>query len=343
MIPEELVFRVQENLERRAKGPYCIDLIINDLCNLGCCYCSGSVNRGRKDKLPIDALIKILDSAKGLFVREISLTSLTGEPTGFKEIRCLMEEIKRRSFVGTLLTNGTLLDAGFALFVRKIQWDIMVLSLDSFTPGIQYRSRPDTLRNNYLEKIIEFLEYSARDNPQLKLDLNMVVNKFNYRDVPNYFKKAQDYGIKNITLLKLVKMNDKYEEFALDEKQTAEFRAMLKSLDSPIYFNRLEWIDEGKGMANSIQQEAVKTDDNSRRKCFFHLYKILIDCDGRILKCNGDTQKTQFCVSQNNLTQIYNDLLDAYAGLRIDPPCWDICCSPIKSLNQQIGCFLEKA
>jgi len=315
---------------------------MSDFCNLGCLYCSGSTTHNYKNSWSRGILIKILDSAVKLGVQEISLTSLVGEPTLFKDIKFLMEEIEQRNFLGTILTNGALLDLEFARFMQRIHWDVLILSLDSFNPDIQYKLRPGFKKKDYLEKIIEFLEYTVKKNPQLNVNLNMVVNKMNYNDIHNYFKRAESYGVKNITLLKLTRMTDNYEKFVLTNSQLVEFKNMLKNIDTPIYFNSLEWLGEHHTASNGFELDIVKTEDNGKRHCYFHLCKVLIDCDGQVLKCNGNPQKTRFNVNEDDLCNIYYDVVETYKDLRTDARCWDICCSPIKALNQEIDYYLEK-
>jgi len=338
MISRELFLRAKENLKGQQNGPYCIDLVINNFCNLRCSYCFGSINHSNRQSLSKDILIKILDSAKKLDVQEISLTSLIGEPTIFKDIKFLMEEIKKRNFIGTLLTNGAVFDLEFAKFMQKISWDILILSLDSFNPSIQYRIRPARKNKDYLKNIHEFLQYTVESNPNLHLNFNMVVTNLNYNDVEEYFKIVESYGAKNITLLKLVKMNENYEKLMLTESQMIDFKNRLKNMNTPLSFNRLEWLTDNY---SDSTENIMEQENNLKRNCHFHFYKVLIACDGRILKCNGDPQKTGFNVYYENLYDIYYKLLNNYKHLRINPSCWDICCSPIKALNQEIDYYLE--
>lgn len=340
MISKGLFLRVKESLNDKQNGPYCIDLVVSDYCNFRCLYCSGSLPHSHKSNWSRGVLTKTLDAAMKLHVQEISLTSLIGEPTVFKDIKYLMEEIKKRDFVGTLLTNGSTLDLGLAEFMKKIEWDVLIISLDSFDPGIQYKLRPGLDKKNYLEKVIEFLDFTAEHNTKLNVNLNMVVNNLNYKHVYDYFKKAQSYGVKNITLLKLANMNDNYERFILNDAQKMEFKDMLKNMNTPIYFNSLEWLGGHNVNAGHPDTAVIKTE--ARKDCYFHLYKILIDCNGQVVKCNGDPQETQFNVNDDDLYDIYYNLLDTYKDLRTDASCWEICCSPIKALNQEIGYYLAK-
>ncbi len=339
MISQGFLNRVAENIKSKQKAPYCIDWIVNDFCNLRCLYCSPKLAHNSKSIWSKEKLIKILESAKKLNVQEISITSIKGEPAIFKDIRFLMEEIKKRSFMGTLLTNGTRLDLEAAYFIQKIKWDILILSLDSFRPEIQYQLRPSFGGDEtYLENIIKFLEYSAKNNPVTHINLNMVVNSLNYHDLIDYFKKAESYGVKNITLLKLMKQSEHYEELALTEKQLMEFNALLKNIKSPVNFNHLEWIgdiDEQRG----TPVDKIK---DTRKNCYFHFYKVLIGCNGQILKCNGDPQATEFNVEKDDLETVYPNLLEAYKDFITNPSCWDTCCSPIKTLNQEIAYYLER-
>ncbi len=336
MIPEEAFLRVKENLGGMQKGPYCIDLIINNFCNLRCLYCSGSIAHAQNSSLSNETLARMLDSAHKSSVKEISLTSLVGEPTMFKEIKPLMEAIKNKGFIGTLLTNGSRLDLEFAQFLHRINWDILIISLDSFDPGIQYKLRPSVIGNDYLNDIIMFLEYTVKNNPRMNINLNMVVSNLNYANVQDYFKIAQRYGVKHITLLKLMKMTDYYAQLVLSDSQNKDFKHLLRKISPAVDYNRMEWFPDD---LNSVSNEDAgeKSRQEVDKNCYFHLFKMLINCDGAILKCNGDSQKTEFNIYGEDLQDSYKRLAGYYRNRMSSPACWDSCCSPIKALNQEIG------
>jgi len=332
MITEELFQRVKENSLVLKKGPYCIDLIMSDSCNLNCQYCSGGIDYERQNFLSKDSLIKLFDAAEALCVREISLTSLIGEPTLFKDIRFVMREIKKRNFIGSLLTNGTSLDKDFAQFVKEIEWDVLILSLDSFYPKIQYKLRPSLHKQNYLPKIIDFLQVTSETNESLCLNLNMVVSRVNYTYIEDYFRQAENYGVNNITLLKLLEMNKKYKKFILSDRKQKYFIKMLQNIKTTIPFNRLEWL-EGRSFAPASER-SIQGSSRISGKCYYHLYKILINYDGQVLKCNGEGyKKTKFNIKDSSLRDIYFELLKNYAYLRNNPNCYDGFFSPIKPIN----------
>jgi MoaA/NifB/PqqE/SkfB family radical SAM enzyme len=333
MISDELFYRVKDNL-KQVTGPYCIDLILSNSCNLRCKYCRGGRRPGREDYLSEDVLRRFLNSAKDLQVKEISLTSAIGEPTSFKKLNFLMKEIKLNGFLGSLLTNGSLLDLDFANFLQQIKWDLLILSLDSFNPDTQYSLRPSLDGRDYLKGILEFLQFCRQDFRNLCLNLNMVVNTLNYRDVEEYFGKAESYGVKNITLLKLVKMNKNYGKLALTESQLADFKKIIRNMHTSVSFNHLEWLSED---SSGGQKSVLNKQQVTLRNCYYHLYKVLIDRDGRVLVCNGNaSDKTDFNINDEPLKEIYFKLVQLYMSRRNNPACYDICCSPIKNINQEI-------
>ncbi|MDD5115946.1 MAG: radical SAM protein [Candidatus Omnitrophica bacterium] len=339
MISDELFYRVKDNL-KQVKGPYCIDLILGKTCNLKCKYCWGGKRQPQEDYLSENVLKKLLDSARELEVKEISLTSAIGEPMLFKNLEFLMKEIKLNGFIGSILTNGSLLGRNFADFLKRIKWDLLILSLDSFNPDVQYSLRPSPEGQEYLKGILEFLEFCRSDFRNMCLNLNMVVNALNYRDIEEYFRQAESYGVRNITLLKLVKMNKDYTPLALTQSQLSEFKNIISNMRTPVSFNRLEWLGEEDCLgANCVVEEQYKT----RKNCYYHLYKVLIDYDGQVLVCNGNaSDKTIFNIHDKPLKDIYHELVRLYASRRNDPPCYDICCSPIKTINQEIDLRLLK-
>lgn len=335
MISDGLFDRVKDNLNQATRGPYCVDLIISNACNLKCKYCWSGKRPAQFNCLSEETLTQFLNSAQDLQVKEISLTSTIGEPTLFKNIAFLMQKIKMHGFLGSLLTNGSLLDLSFAKLLKEINWDVLILSLDSFDPFIQYALRPSFDKREYLKDILGFLQFCRDNCPHLCLNLNMVVNALNYKDVPEYFQQAQIYGVKNITLLKLVEMNESYAQLALTKAQLADFIKIIKNLHTPVSFNSLEWLnqDNQEGLAENGLNKPL----DSTRHCYYHLYKMLIDYDGEVIGCNGDASvKTGFNIKKTPLKEIYFELIKLYQPSRNNPACYEICCSPIKTINQEI-------
>jgi len=335
MISDELFYRVKENLNQAVKGPYCIDLIVSKACNLKCRYCRVGIRQDGGDCLSKEILTQFLNSAKDLQVKEISITSAIGEPTLFKNIEFLMKTIKLNGFLGSLLTNGSLLDLSFANFLKQIKWDILTISVDSFNPVIQYSLRPSFNKRDYLKGVLEFLQFCRLNYQNLCLNLNMVVNALNYRDVEEYFKEAEAYGVKNITLLKLVEMNKNYKELSLTQSQLTDFKNIIKNIRTPVSFNHLEWLNRGNDDRST--ESSLNGTPSTSRHCYYHLYKMLIDRDGQVRVCNGNaSEKTGFNINDLPLKEIYFELVKLYMSRRNNPGCYDICCSPIKTMNQEI-------
>ena len=216
----------------------------------------------------------------------------------------------------------------------------MTISLDSFVPAIQYKLKPACGGDDYLQRIIGFLEFTVKNNPTLNLNLNMVVTNINYDNVENYFLKSELYRIKNVTLIKLVKMTQKFNELLPADKQIIDFKYRLKNMDTPVNFNRAEWLDNES--CADIQKINSEISSIAKNKCFFYLYKILIDCQGQVLKCNGDPQKTPFNVYDEDLGDIYYKLIEQYKHYYDSTLCWDSCCSPIKAINQELKRCLDE-
>jgi len=327
-VSEDVICQVKRNLASSDLVPYYIDIVLNNYCNLGCRYCS-SRNITGGQSMQRQVWVKILREAKHMGVREISLTSFVGEPLVFKDITAIMKEIKFAGFRGSLLTNGSRLDEKFADFMLNIGWDILIVSVDSFNEEIQYKLRPSKNGIMYMKGLKRFFEYLSRQDKKINLNLNMVVNKLNYREVKSYIEQAELYGVSNITFLKLTPMNEEFDNLKLDNIEERKFVELLKNTDASIRYNWQEWFPVAKDVN-------AQGENKEEHFCYFHLYKLIVNWDGEIIKCNGDNVKTGLNVLGANLHQSYITLANKYRHLRKDPPCWELCCSPIKRINQDI-------
>jgi MoaA/NifB/PqqE/SkfB family radical SAM enzyme len=325
-VAKDLVCRVYDNIKSSTLYPYCIDIVVNNYCNLKCLYCSSRNIREGKN-LDGKVIMNVLEDAYKMNVKEISITSLVGEPLIYPWIKDVMRQIKQKGFKGSLLTNGSVLDIEFAHFLRDISWDIIIISIDSFIEDIQYTLRPAANREMYMQGVKEFLREVSQNNWGLSINLNMVVTTINYRQVLNYFQSAKEYGVSNITFLRLIKMTEEYNTLCLSEKQEEEFINLLGKNKLDINYNKYEWLQTKSNIESKNQAD---------RKCYYHLYKVIVDCDGKILKCNGDSKETGFDLSHDSIFSCYSKLVNKYRHLRNNPYCWDMCCSPIKRINQDI-------
>ena len=154
--------------------PYRMHICLTDHCNLECLACwrfapehRNNLSYPRNETSDI-RLLKLIDEAVGLGVKEIELTG-GGEPFVRRNLaRELMKRIKEAGLRGTITTNGTLLSYDDIRLMVDLGWDEVIISLDGPTAEINDKLRPPKGSfNKTLETITSFKKYkleSGKDN-----------------------------------------------------------------------------------------------------------------------------------------------------------------------------------
>ncbi|MDD5085400.1 MAG: radical SAM protein [Candidatus Omnitrophica bacterium] len=188
--PEE----VREIKESKGKRLGSLDIELTTFCNLKCIYCYCSAGPVKPVNELTTAEIKgIIDDGAKLEIKVLNLTG--GEPLlhpGFFEI----VEYARFKKIPSLInfTDGMLVDKKAA----KRMYDLglsMCVKLDSIVPAIE-----DELvqQKGALKKIMQGIKNLLAvgyGKPEMPMSINCVINRLNYKDVPNVFRWARERGI----------------------------------------------------------------------------------------------------------------------------------------------------
>ncbi len=330
-------------------GPETIALIATRLCNLDCLYCRGG-RHGQpgyeitdiSEEMTTEQLFSLFRDAVELGVKEINIGGMDGEPFCRKDILSVLRRIKENGLIGSMTTNGSFLDTNAAEVMTEIGWDIMNLSFDSRDPLILHEIRPARNRQPYVFRIIEFLETLERLDSGLRVQLNAVITKKNFRGFSELVRFARNYRtIESINPLKLLNtgLSGNYDALQLDNVELEEFRKILATLKGePKLMYTGNWQPDPSTTGTSEQRP-------SGQKCFTNYYILSVNSNGDIIKCpQCDENIAGLNVKTKGLKSLWmNEHLQFRQRMALRAECFPCCCTILKEQNKAIAAFVERS
>lgn len=333
--------RVKTELGNPCIGPETLALMITSRCNLDCLYCRGGYEADRlrefspQDELSFKDLCNLFLDSKELGVKEINLGGLIGEPFCRKDILEIMKKIKELGFAGSMTTNGSFLTSSIAEVISSYDWDILLVSFDSTDSYIHHRLRPSISGKTYFREIVNFLNKLQKIRSRVRVLLNVVVNRWNYKNIPEIVEFANKYkNIESVNILKMLPTGFRnYEELQLGPQELEEFKSILTQLSNEkklLYIqNWLELSNAGKDVDEEI---------SNYKGCFTNYYILSIDANGDIIKCPQYQEGLKdLNVKRKSLKDIWiKEHSNFRRNLAKYAPCFDGCCTILKEQNRLI-------
>lgn len=227
------------------KGPQLLSLNYDPSCNLRCESCRDKVRV--LDKKRQKELIRFQDSLikSGLFKNAKRLTVTgAGDPFASRVFMDLFTKIQKSENPGvkiTLRTNGLLLTPKNWKRIKNAHYaiDDISISIDAASEKTYHLLRRGGDFNKLL-KNLEFLKELKKKN-NLTVKLKFVVQKLNYREMPEFVKLAKKFNCDRVAFSKIFNLgtyNSKnYNEAAVHEPVNPEFLEFKKILMDPMMKN----------------------------------------------------------------------------------------------------------
>ncbi len=293
---KEELSRVLDWCKGKKAGPLSIEIWPTNRCNLQCIMCGTRANQRILEKKGIDfnlgeekmgeiseeKLLSIVKEGNELGVKNWLLSG-GGEPCIRKETTLkLMSEIKKRNMNGNINTNGTLLSKDNVIKIIKMNWDMVMFSLDSADAKVH-----DFIRgvNGAFKKSVENLQNFKELKKKLKSDkpqivFNTVLHNKNYRNLDKIIKLASSVGCNDITFQPLIKF-DKFEvNIALGDGQKEEFQRSIYKI------KKLAETYNVNTNINSLARSEIKKDEtNPLSFCFEPFLHLVIKSRGEVTPC----------------------------------------------------------
>lgn len=327
---DEAVKVVAEGIKngRAVAGPFDIQIMPVDYCNLMCRFCpiqavpetvkEKFAPRFRTDCVKMEWSIfeKIVEGLIELGpVERVHITG--GEPLLHPEIGLMVKELKERLKVPHLavVTNGVyLVEKAESLVSGRV--DKIILSLNSVEPKtraiLSAGEHPEDM-----EKISAGLRKfnSLRKNRKPSLAISSVLTRYNYMEVNSQFEFARKFSADSLTFLPLMlfKYGDTVsnEKLMLDEKQ---FESFLRELEIVSKKEKKSHIWVGYS-GNSTDMGVLRSPNLGKVPCYAGFAFAVFWPDGSVRACCNcdEVMGNLYCQS---LSEIWHD--EKYARFRLE-------------------------
>ena len=270
-------------------------LMPHSACNCRCVMCDIWKANRNKQEISRDTLISHVDSFRKLKVKWVVLSG--GEALMHSNLWALCEVLKEMNIKITILSTGLLL--------RKYAKEIIIWS-DEVTVSLDGSAKiHNNIRN--IHDAYQKLEAGVKALREIKPDFHItarcVLQRLNYRDLPNIIESAANLGLNQISFLaadvSTTAFNrprgwdtERVSDVALNSAEVAEFRQIIEQTiddhydsfangfiaETPekirrlaMYYSALNGINDFPEVrCNAPWVSTVIEADGSVRPCFFH-------------------------------------------------------------------------
>lgn len=167
---------------------------VTDRCNLHCRMCDQwkTAASREKEELATRDWFSIIDSARRLHAAVFIITG--GEPLLRKDIFEIIRYMRKNKIAAHLCTNGTLIDDARARQLVTSGLNSASISLDSDCASIH-----NWMRNtDCFNAAVNGIERLRAASPRIKIGINYVITKKNFRDLDRMVRFAKKLGVNQI-------------------------------------------------------------------------------------------------------------------------------------------------
>lgn len=176
-------------------GPYHVEIHPADRCNIDCFFCSTAAIRGT-DELPQQRIEELIGELKQAGTRAIRLAG-GGEPLFHRRIKHVLRAIAASGIpIENITTNAVILDDETARILTTC-CDQITVSLNTFGAE-SYASMMQTPAKNYERVLKNVRNLIAVRTTKPRVNLQFLVWKENFRDIPNMYALARELGVDTI-------------------------------------------------------------------------------------------------------------------------------------------------
>ena len=223
------------------QGPQLLSLNYDFTCNLSCPSCREDVRTMERDKQ--ERLIQFQNSLlKSDLIRNARRLTVTGagEPFASKVFMDLFSKINRKDLPNikiTMRTNGLLLTPTNWTKIKSAHYaiDMLSISVDAATKETYQAVR----RGGNFDRLLKNLYYikGLKRTHQLKLKFNFVVQRGNYREMPQFVQFARRFDADRVAFTKIINLGtydpDEYNNIGIHLPDHPEYPHFQDILNHP--------------------------------------------------------------------------------------------------------------
>lgn len=212
-----------------------LNIELTSKCALQCAHCSTSSTFDSNDYVDPDRVLRLLDEAKELGAKCLSISG--GEPLLYSNLHDIIEYAKSINYDIRLYTSGITSKDGFELrtideetlisFIGKI--DTVIFSLHSHMASIHDEITGKKGSFNLTAAAIKLAVKIG-----LQTEIHTVPMSVNYNDIPGLISLAEDIGVRQVSLLRLVPQGRcaNNPHLLMNATETKQFIHILSKIDS---------------------------------------------------------------------------------------------------------------
>ena len=176
-------------------GPYHVEIHPAGRCNVECFFCSTASIRGN-DQMPMTSFLELIGELEKLGTRSIRLSG-GGEPLFHQNIEMVLDTISEAGIrIENLTTNGVLLRGRTAEQLRRI-CEKITISLNT-GDAESYAEMMQTNPKNFGRVLENIRAITGHSGSRPLVNLQFLVWKGNYREIPQMYRLAKDLGVDTI-------------------------------------------------------------------------------------------------------------------------------------------------
>jgi MoaA/NifB/PqqE/SkfB family radical SAM enzyme len=303
-------------------SPEMVQIYPTNKCNLKCIFCVQRLNiYNLKEEVSKKRWLEVIEEICKMGVKKF-LISGGGEPLSTPDKTfSIMKLIKSYNGEGRIITNGVLWNELFIKKTISMGWNWIMFSLHGANPETHdFLTSANGTFNKVIKNLELFLKYKRKMNCEIpSLEFTFVLNKCNFKEVPEMIKLANDFGIESVNIEPMCINNKDAEKIKLNEKDRKLFfkkilpeaKKLAKKLGIRNNFSKLEefkLIEKAGELRNEIiKLNSLKKPSKSsllNSPCYEPWLWPKIEANGEVWPCSTIQMKTTN-IKERNFKEIW--------------------------------------
>lgn len=264
-------------------------------CNLCCKHCFAKSSPLKTDGIDKDILVDKIGEIARCGPKPAPIRFGGGEPLMYPDLFEVLERCRLLGVPVSMTTNGTLLDDGTAVRIKKSDLQSLTISIDGTKEYHEYLRGPDTF-----ELARRGLEAALRAG--LNTNLSFTVTAWNHENLFDYIGYFHRLGVKRYYLFRFASTDagGPSAHFELDAgillKVAREIARIRKNFpDVVLVYEKIGFLD------------FMLSNGNARVSCNFANGTVTIQHDGSVVVCAA-VQKTLGNIYRDGLDDIWKNI-----------------------------------
>lgn len=296
--PEKAILPWTERHGLKGLPPYSVEMHVTSFCNYSCYHCSYQKRRTARQKVSDEHIEQLLEDLVGLKPKGVYWSG-GGEPTTMSHLADYIDRLDQAGIEQALVSNAILLTDRLFEVLPKLNY--MAVSLQASDAETYAKITGCDKRDALYENVRKL----RRIFTKTILGARSVINKYNYKEVPNIFRDAKELGFDYVIFIPAVD----YENtgfIELNDAEKEELSAMILSMDSEID-------DSYTNLRKVAKRRLVYYENKVECACTCHSNDIrataFVNYDGGVWLCQPHIGKEEYCIgnlSDSRFAEMWN-------------------------------------